>query len=213
MNENTLTEEGLEKRASKVKIAAIILTLNEEERIRDCLLSIRQYVDYILVFDGESNDQTVKVAKEYADQVCSVRFSGSFAVEKNQARKLVPQEYKWILWLDADERFDKGFIKKIKYHIAAAETGEGICFRFPRINLSKPNSWPDYQVRLFRNSRDIEWKGEIHEVPYYVPENVPVDTLDNDKRELKMFVYTANDFPILHLPRRSDLKRIWWNDH
>ena len=50
------------------KISVIIITENEEENIRDCLESIK-WVDKIIVVYPESNDKTVKIAKEYTDNV------------------------------------------------------------------------------------------------------------------------------------------------
>lgn len=194
-----------------MQVASVILTKDEEARIEGCLLALRPCTDYILVLDGVSEDGTVKIAEKHADKVVTRPFSGSFAEEKNYARTLVPKSCSWILWVDADERFDPGFLKNIKAH-TEAQKGHGICFRFARINLPNSRNYPDYQVRLFMNSRDIQWKGDLHEIPYYIPENVPLDSLDDLKREFKLFVITVNEYPIIHLPRRKDLDRIWWKE-
>ena len=196
----------------EIKVACVILTLNEEKRIGDCLKHLRPYVDYILVVDGESSDNTVEEAKKYADRVIVRKFSGDFSKEKNYARTLIPKEYRWILWVDADERFDKGFLQHMKTQLEEAERMNIVCFRFPRINLPDGHSYPDYQVRLFRNSRDIQWRGAIHEVPYFIKENVRIDQLDDERRRKKLGVATMDWFPILHLPRRKDLRREWWNE-
>ncbi|MCW4048546.1 MAG: glycosyltransferase [Candidatus Bathyarchaeota archaeon] len=191
-------------------MAAIILTKNEEPRIEECLKHLRPYVDYLLVLDGESTDDTVRIAREYADHVETRPLSGSFAEEKNYARTLVPKDCGWILWCDADERFDNGFLRNIKRNLEFAEENQQVCFRFPRVNLPDGKDWPDFQVRLIRNSRDIEWRGRVHEVPYFKPENIPLDELDKDERERKLGVCTADGCSILHLPRREDERRSWW---
>jgi len=194
-----------------MKVACVVLTLNEEPRIGECLKHLRPYVDYLLVLDGDSSDKTVEIATEHADLVEVRPFSGSFAEEKNYARTLVPKDCGWILWCDADERFDNGFLRNIKENLEDAEERHQACFRFPRINLPDGKNWPDYQVRLIRNSRDIEWSGKVHEVPYYKPEDIPLDELDQEERERKLGVSTAQGYPILHLPRREDERREWWN--
>jgi len=193
-----------------VKVACVILTLNEEPRIEECLKHVRKHVDFLLVLDGGSTDRTVEIAEKYADKVVVKEFSGSFAEEKNYARTLIPKDHLWILWVDADERFDKGFLENMKAQIEEAEKGHIVCFRFPRINLPDGKDYPDYQVRLFRNSRDILWRGDVHEVPYFVKEDVRIDQLDSEERRRKMGVATMDWFPILHLPRRKDVKRWWW---
>lgn len=195
-----------------MKVACVVLTLNEEPRIRECLKHLRPYVDYLLVLDGGSSDKTVEMATKHADLVEMRPFSGSFAEEKNYARTLVPKDYGWILWCDADERFDNGFLRNIKENLEFAEKYDQVCFRFPRINLPDGKNWPDYQVRLIRNSRDIEWRGKVHEVPYYKPEDIPLDELDQEERgERVLGVSTVDRYPILHLPRREDERREWWN--
>ena len=193
-----------------MKVACIVLTRNEEPRIEECLKHLRPYVDYILVVDGESTDETVKIAMEHANHVLVRPFSGSFAEEKNYARTLVPKDFGWILWCDADERFDNGFLRNLKENLEDAEKYDQACFRFPRINLPDGRNWPDYQVRLIRNSKDIEWRGKVHEVPYYKPEDIPLDEIDKGERERWLGVSTVNGYPILHLPRREDERREWW---
>lgn len=193
-----------------LKLGCIVLTRNEEPRIEGCLKHIRPYVDYLLVVDGESTDETVEIAKGYADHVETRPFSGSFAEEKNYARTLVPKDYRWILWCDADERFDTGFLRLIKENLEYADKHNQVCFRFPRVNLPNGRDWPDYQVRLIMNSRDIEWRGTVHEVPYFKPEDIPLDELDKEERERVMGISTVDGYPILHLPRREDERREWW---
>lgn len=193
-----------------LKVAGIILAKNEEERVSECLEHLRPYIDYILVIvDSETTDKTVEIAKKYADRVVIRPFSGSFAEEKNYARTLIPKDCSWVLYIDVDERFDLGLLREIKNHLQSAEDSFSICFRFPRLNLPDGNSFPDYQVRLIKNSRDIEWRGKVHEVPYLKTENLPLDQLDSESRERKLFVVTADWCPIIHLPRKGE-KRSWW---
>ena len=193
------------------KIAVIMLTLNEELRIEEALKQFREHVDFILVVDGESTDKTVKLAEKYADKVVIHPFSGSFAKEKNYARTLVPKDCTWLLWADADERWDPSFISKIKWWIKHFQPAKYGCIRFPRIELPDPtDSYPDYQLRIFPNRRDIEWRGKIHETPYYIPENKPLDNLDKESREKILPIWNADNYPIIHLPRRKDIKRKWW---
>lgn len=195
-----------------VRVAAVILTKNEEPRIEECLKHLRPHVDYILVIDGRSTDKTHEIAIKYVNTILMEphKHMGNFAAIKNFARKMVPRENSWILWVDSDERFDAGFLRYIKDRIQFAEETHAVCFRFPRINLPDGKDWPDYQVRLFMNSQDIEWRGKTHEVPYLKTYDLPLDKLDEEKRGEKLYVITADRYPIVHLPRREDDKRSWW---
>lgn len=198
------------KKKSLIKIAVIMLALNEEARIDAALKQFRPYVDYILVLDGESTDRTVEIARKIADRVEIHKFSGSFAEEKNYARTLVPKECSWILWADADEVWDEGFLANLLDALEHANKDHAACFRFARINLPGAINYPDYQARLFLNSRDILWKGDLHEIPYLTKENIPLDRADDLKRQKRLGVCTINEYPIIHLQRRKDLSRIWW---
>ena len=194
-----------------VKIATIMLTLNEEPRVADALKQFKPHVDYILVVDGESTDKTVELAKKYANKVVIRAFSGSFAAEKNYARTLVPKDCNWLLYFDADEIWDKGFLWNMTNKLKEVEESFGIgVFRFPRVNLPDAKNYPDYQCRLFPNSRDIQWKGDIHEIPWFMPEDIPLDHVDKAERKKKTPVLNADTYPIIHLPRRTDIKRSWW---
>lgn len=193
------------------KVASITLTLNEEPRIKQCLQHIRDHVDWILVVDGESTDRTVEIAEQYADKVVVRKFSGSFAEGKNYARTLIPEGYEWVLWVDGDERFDPGFLRNMKELLSTAEEMGSACFRFPRCNLPHGKDYPDYQIRLFPNSQDIQWRKEVHEVPVYVPEDKPLSRMDEGGREAIIPVLTVDGYPIIHLPRREDLEREWWS--
>ena len=51
-------------------ISAVVCTLNEEERIEKCLLSlIKAGVGEIIVVDGKSSDKTVKIAQQYTKNI------------------------------------------------------------------------------------------------------------------------------------------------
>ncbi len=52
-----------------MKITAVIPTLNEEGNIRKVLNSVSKYVDEIIVTDGYSKDNTVRVAKEFGAKI------------------------------------------------------------------------------------------------------------------------------------------------
>jgi glycosyltransferase involved in cell wall biosynthesis len=193
------------------KIALIMLTLNEEPRIADALKQFKPYVDYILVIDGESTDKTVQIAKKIADRVITLAIPGGFAAAKNYAHTKIPKDYTWLLYADADEKWDPGFLRNMKAKLREVEETLKIgAFRFPRINLPDGKNYPDYQCRLFPNSRDIEWKGELHEIPWFLPDNVALTKADETSRKKIVPIFTTDDYPIIHMPRRADIKRSWW---
>ena len=84
---------------SRVRLSVVVVTLNEEDRIRACLESVA-WADELIVVDAESYDKTAAIARELTDQVF-VRPWPGFAAQKNFA--LTHARGDWILSLDADE--------------------------------------------------------------------------------------------------------------
>lgn len=185
-----------------MRVGAIVTTLNEEARIDDCLKQLKPDVSHLLVLDDESTDRTVEFARVTADKVV-VKHIGPVAPARNYAMSLMPKWCEWLLICDADERFDPLWTSVLKK--AEAELLAVNCFRFPRLNLPKPDlTYPDYQVRFFRNNPDYEWRDEggFKDILYSKSANKRADQLEG--------VTTLDYCPILHLPRRTDLRRPWW---
>jgi len=181
-----------------LKVACIVLTLNEEPRIEHCLLRLRKYLDYILVFDDGSTDRTVEIASKYADKVIEGQKFEGFDKKKNYAWSMLPDGFDWVLFSDVDEVWDPVFLQEMKEIIKENDVQS---FKFPRINLPDGKNYPDYQTRLLRNDGDIIWMGKVHEVPWSVSKEKPIDQVS---------VSILMNYPIVHLSRRTDIKRPWW---
>ncbi len=131
-------------------LAAIVLTLNEEKHLPDCLASLR-WADQVVVFDSFSQDATVTLAREAGARVIQHRFE-NYAAQRNAALEAVP-EADWVLFVDADERVSTDLAREIEAWI---KTNECAAAWIPRHNyifgrLTLHAGWyPDYQLRLFR---------------------------------------------------------------
>ena len=53
---------------NKLPVTAIIMTYNETRNLRECLESVKDYIDDIIIVDSFSNDDTEKIAREYTDK-------------------------------------------------------------------------------------------------------------------------------------------------
>lgn len=193
-----------------VKVSCIILTLNEEADIEQCLRQFRPHADHILVLDGESKDKTVEIAKRIADQVIIRPFSGSFADERNYAWTKIPKDTDWVLWSDPDEKWDPDFLNNMKTKVLEAEKAGVYVFRFPRVNLPDCKDWPDFQLRFHKNSKEFEWRGERNEVLWWKKQNVPLDQADREDLNPRIGIGEAFEHPIMHLARLLYKGREWW---
>jgi glycosyltransferase involved in cell wall biosynthesis len=131
------------------KITGIIITLNEEKNIKECISSIQKVCDEVIVVDSLSSDNTVKIAEECGARVYHQKYLGdgpqkSFGV--NYAKN------DWILSLDADERLEDDLVEKIS---TLKLDNENIAFAFRRRNfvgnhwIKAAGFYPDYVTRLY----------------------------------------------------------------
>jgi hypothetical protein len=131
-------------------LCAIILTLDEERHLPDCLASVR-WADEVLVFDSFSTDRTVALAREAGARVAQRAFD-DYAGQRNAALQATGAE--WVLFVDADERVPPALAEEIRQAITQSQAGWWI----PRHNylfgkLTLHAGWyPDYQLRLLRRA-------------------------------------------------------------
>lgn len=97
---------------SNIKLSAAIATFNEEKNIGDCLESIKNLVDEIVVVDGSSTDKTVEIAEYFGAKVTVRENPPIFHINKQKSFDLSNGE--WILYLDADERVTPQLASEIK---------------------------------------------------------------------------------------------------
>lgn len=86
-----------------VDITFIILTKNEAINIVDCINSIKDFAQRIIVVDSGSTDDTIKIAKDMGADVYYHEFE-NYARQFNWALDNTNIETKWTFRLDADER-------------------------------------------------------------------------------------------------------------
>jgi (heptosyl)LPS beta-1,4-glucosyltransferase len=141
----------------------VVITLNEEARLRDCLLSLA-WADEIVVVDAESTDKTASLAREFTDHVFIRPWPG-FAEQKNFG--IAQASGDWILSVDADEEVSPELTEEILAVMAAADAADG--YRVPRQNIfwgrwvRHGGLYPDWQLRLFRRGRGRFLPHRVHE--------------------------------------------------
>src|SRR5256885_2889130 len=145
-------------------VSAVVVTLNEEERLRACLESLT-WADELVVVDAESSDKTGQIAREFTDRVW-VRPWPGFAAQKNFALEQATSD--WILSVDADEEVSPELREEIR--AVLGRPGEGADgYRVPRRNIfwgrwvRHGGLYPDWQLRFFRRGRGRFVDQAVHE--------------------------------------------------
>jgi glycosyltransferase involved in cell wall biosynthesis len=145
-------------------ISVIVLTLNEERNIADCLDGVR-WADQIIVVDSGSADRTVEIAGTYTPNIQTVKWRG-YGAARNAG--LAKAEGDWILWLDADERVPLELAKEIRGILAGASAGHAgyqvarrayFCGKWIR----HCGWYPSRVTRLFRRAKGRFSETNVHE--------------------------------------------------
>lgn len=148
-------------------ISVAIATYNEEENIKDCLESVRQLADEIIVVDGSSNDKTREIAKKMGAKIIKTTNKPMFHINKNMAIDACTGD--WILQLDADERASPELAKEIKTLVKRYKEGDPIAYWVKRKNyflgkfLRKGGQYPDPVIRFFRRGTARLPEKSVHE--------------------------------------------------
>ena len=87
-------------------ISCCMIVKDEEAFLENCLQSIQDWVDEIIVVDTGSRDKTVEIAQRFTDRVYFHPWQNSFSVARNQAMSYATGD--WILTIDADEELLAG---------------------------------------------------------------------------------------------------------
>ena len=81
-------------------ISAVIITLNEEKNIGDCIDALKEVADEIIVVDSWSKDNTPEICAQKGVRFYQTDWKG-YAETKNYANSLAV--FPLILSIDADE--------------------------------------------------------------------------------------------------------------
>ena len=135
-----------------MNVSILILTLNEESNLPDCLRSVA-WSDDIVVLDSISTDRTVELAEAHGARVIRRRFD-NWAAHQNWALENISFRHPWVFYLDADERMTDE-LKDELLAIARGAARPEVAFYCGRQNMLM-NRWikhampPGMIMRFFR---------------------------------------------------------------
>jgi glycosyltransferase involved in cell wall biosynthesis len=193
------------ERVKRLRLSVCIIAKNEERFIGDCLDSVRDFVDEIIVVDTGSTDRTRQIAREHGARVEEFEWCNDFSAARNASLDAATGD--WILVLDADERLDRASGPRLRNVIRGVPTGVHLL-----APLIENRTLSDAEVlsttlsvpRMFRRRPDIRFQSAIHEVVVYTPD--PAATVLWQAQDVRIIHY-GYDTAVYH-ERSKDARNV-----
>lgn len=141
-----------DRREKSGKVAAIILTFNEELNIAQALDSVTGWADEIFILDSLSSDRTLEIARQYGCHIAQNKFE-NYAKQRNYALDHLPILSEWVFFLDADEWLPDALKQEISDLIADSPVENGFYIKRRLIWMGqwiRRGYYPTWILRLLR---------------------------------------------------------------
>ena len=162
------------------KLSVVIITLNEERNIEDCLLSVKEVADEVLVVDSFSTDQTEEICLRHGARFIKNKWNG-YVEQRNFAQQTATHPV--LLNIDADERLSKQLAASILREKEKGFPLKGYCMN--RSNnycgqwIKHGVYYPDRKLRLYhKDSGSV--KGLNPHEGVQMNDNFPVKKIKGD---------------------------------
>lgn len=137
-------------------ISAAILTKNSEKFIDQCLASIRDAVDEIVLADSGSTDRTLEIAKKYGPKLYEYTWQDDFAHARNFVISKATGE--WVFVIDSDEVLETEDKEILRRTVRNAK-GDAFVVSLKDLKQQTVIAMP----RLVRNNGHIRYRRRLHE--------------------------------------------------
>ena len=173
-----------------MKISYAITVCSEHLELEQLLAQLNKFVirdekfEIVILKDlNNSTEEVQKVITKYAEllpiKVFEHALKKNFSAHKNFLNSKCKMDY--IFNIDADEIPSSILLKEI--HTILSSNLSKDAWLVPRINIVKGLTvghikkwgwaiddrgyvnWPDFQIRVYKNNKEIKWEGNVHERP------------------------------------------------
>ena len=137
-----------------------MIVKNEEAFLEQCLKSIKDYVDEIIIVDTGSTDRTVEIAGRFTDKIYFHAWENSFSKARNQSLAYATGD--WIFIMDADEEMLAGSGERLRQAVREAGKADAILVNTVSTYSNGNKTARHNSERLFRNNGVIHYEGIVH---------------------------------------------------
>lgn len=148
-------------------LSVVYAVHNEAANLPRSLDSIKELADELIIVDGESTDDTVKIARQYGAKVIETTNKPIFHINKQMAMDAAKGE--WTLQMDADEVVDAEMQKDIQRILNSDPAEMAAGYWLKRKNyflgrfLTKGGQYPDPVIRFYQTGRAFLPMKSVHE--------------------------------------------------
>ena len=160
-------------------VTLCMIVKNEEKFLPQCLASVRDYVDEIVVVDTGSTDRTIEIARSYGAVVVEDPWRNDFSWSRNMSIEHATR--RWILFMDADEELAEESRASL---LALKNAPAHLTGIFARI-INKTDDYrgsgdvSHHVIRIFPNNERVRFYGPIHEYPALDGTSTTIDAVSS----------------------------------
>jgi glycosyltransferase involved in cell wall biosynthesis len=159
MNSFSVKHEKDRSKSAEIKISVCLIVKNEERYLENCLKSINDVADEIVIVDTGSTDRTVEIAKKYTDRIYFHAWKDNFSEARNHYLKYATGE--WIFQIDADEELIQEDIPVLMAAIQDEKIDAVMVQIVSKFQDGKREAIHSFE-RIFRNNGLIHYEGRVH---------------------------------------------------
>lgn len=144
-------------------LSVCMIVKDEEEVLPRCLQAARRFADEIVVVDTGSTDNTMDIARQWADKVYTLEWRDDFAAARNFAFSKGTGEY--LMWLDADDVVTEENAEKIMELKRSMESTVDMVMMAYQVAFDE-HGMPTFtyeRERMVRRAAGFFWQGAVHE--------------------------------------------------
>jgi len=147
-----------------MKISACLIVKNEEKLLPQCLKSIRDWVDEIIVVDTGSTDKTMSIARSFEAVVYEQAWQDDFSFHRNYSISKATGD--WIFIIDADEEVPSPHGIAIKEFIENDKDSDVLTIKVQNVyGAEKSVRSTMISMRFFKKSTEPRYDSFVHNRP------------------------------------------------
>jgi glycosyltransferase involved in cell wall biosynthesis len=184
-------------------LSLCMIVKDEENNLRRCLESVKNFVDEMIIVDTGSVDSTAEIAESFGAKVFFFKWTGSFSDARNFSLKQA--EGDWILLMDADDEMEEMEPEKIR---RLMEDTDADAYFFETISYIGKEPGNDaarsMNLRLLRNNRGYFFVNPVHEQIYGTIMSVnPRAKIINSDLKVYHYGYLSNNIAVKNKRARN----------